>query len=321
LSVPAGSPALNLRKLGAHCDIGFARNLELVMVNKGEEDVGQYGGFWVCNLCGKSASDQQRTDAHERDYYLSTRNPARCRGTFEQVYLGYSFASDVVILRLPLSKPLRFDPVRLTEREPISNALQSLAEAFVLGMSQELDIDIREINAGFRFVRVGDEHLADIFVYDTLSGGAGYATQAGELFGAVMNRAETLLSRCTCSASCDKCLRHYGNRFHHSILDRRLALDLLRYVRDGYLGAAPSHSEQRAALEPLKDMMLLAGWSEDPSLAAPYTVTLQGRLVQLFSFPSLIEPEYYGFSAEASRFAFSAFEIARDLPGAYREVA
>ena len=220
LSLPAGSQEFELRKLGAHSDIGFARNQQLVMVNKGEEDDGQYDGFLVCNRCGKAASDPQRVGPHERDYLLATRSPGRCTGQFEQVYLGYGFASDVLVVRLPLSRPLRFDPVQPTERQPIADALQSLAEAFVLGISQELDIDIREINAGFRFIRQGDDHLADIFVYDTLSGGAGYATQAGELFSGVMTRAETLLSRCTCSASCDKCLRHYGNRFHHSVLDR-----------------------------------------------------------------------------------------------------
>ena len=191
----------------------------------------------------------------------------------------------------------------------------------MLGISQELDIDIREINAGFRFVRVGEEHFADIFVYDTLSGGAGYATQAGELFEAVMIRAEALLSRCTCSTSCDKCLRHYGNRFHHSILDRRLALDLLRYARDGFIPTVPSHDEQRAILQPLKDMMLLAGWSEDPSPAAPYVLTHQGRSAHLFSFPSLVHPTHYGFAQGMRSFAFSAFELGRDLPGAYGEVA
>jgi hypothetical protein len=224
-------------------------------------------------------------------------------------------------VRLPLSRPLRFDPVRPTEREPVASALQSLAEAFVLGISQELDIDIREINAGFRFIRLGDDHLADIFVYDTLSGGAGYATQAGELFAGVMTRAETLLSRCTCSASCDKCLRHYGNRFHHSILDRHLALDLLRFIRDGVVPSKPSLDEQRSALEPLRDMMQLAGWTRVPSTDVPYTITNNGRRAELFSFPSLVSPAHYGYVRAGGRFAFSAFELSRDLPGALGVVA
>lgn len=321
LSLPAGNQAFDLRKLGAHSVIGFARNQQLVMVNKGQEDNGQYGGFLVCNRCGKAASDPQRVGPHDRDYFLATRSPGRCTGQFEQVYLGYDFSSDVLVVRLPLSRPLRFDPVQPTEREPIANALQSLAEAFVLGISQELDIDIREINAGYRFIRLGDDHLADIFVYDTLSGGAGYATQAGELFAGVMTRAETLLSRCSCSASCDKCLRHYGNRFHHSILDRHLALDLLRFIRDGVLPAKPSSDEQRSTLEPLRNMMQLAGWAQGPSAEAPYTIMNHGRRAQLFSFPSLVSPAYYGYVPAPNRFAFSAFELSRDLPGALGVIA
>lgn len=321
LSLPAGNQSFELRKLGAHSDIGFARNQQLVMVNKGEEDNGQYGGFLVCNRCGKAASDPQRVGPHERDYFLATRSPGRCTGQFEQVYLGYGFASDVLVVRLPLSRPLRFDPVQLTERQPIADALQSLAEAFVLGISQELDIDIREINAGFRFIRLGDDHFADIFVYDTLSGGAGYATQAGELFSGVMTRAETLLSRCTCSASCDKCLRHYGNRFQHSVLDRHLALDLLRFIRDGVLPGRPSPDQQRSALDPLRNMMELAGWVRRDSSDAPYTIVSQGRRVQLFSFPSLVSPSHYGYAPAAGRFAFSPFELSRDLPGAFGVVA
>ncbi|MGJ7524833.1 DEAD/DEAH box helicase [Variovorax sp. GB1P17] len=321
LSLPAGNQVFELRKLGIHSDIGFARNQQLVMVNKGEEDNGQYPGFLVCNRCGKAASDPQRVGPHERDYFLPARSPARCTGQFEQVYLGYCFASDVLVVRLPLARPLRFDPVRPTERQPIADAMQSLAEAFVLGISQELDIDIREINAGFRFIRLGDDHLADIFVYDTLSGGAGYATQAGELFSGVMTRAETLLSRCACSSSCDKCLRHYGNRFHHSILDRHLALDLLRFIRDGALPDRPSADEQRGALESLRNMMELAGWSMTSSPDVPYTVVNEGRRVELFSYPSLVSPEHYGYVPASDRFAFSPFELSRDLPGAFGVVA
>ncbi|MCW5232493.1 DEAD/DEAH box helicase [Verminephrobacter eiseniae] len=319
LSLSTGDQAFELRKLGIHSDIGSARDQQLVMVNKGEEDnSGQYPGFLVCNRCGKT-SDPRRAGPHARDYLLATRSPL-CTGQFERVYLGYSFASDVLVVRLPLARPLRFDPVQPTERQPIANALQSLAEAFVLGISQELDIDIREINAGFRFIHQGDDNLADIFVYDTLFGGAGYATQARELFSNVMTRAETLLSRCRCSSSCDKCLRHYGNRFHHSILDRHLALDLLRFIRDGALPDRPSLDEQRSALKPLCNMMKLAGWSMGNSPVAPYAVVKEGRRIELFSFPSLVDPKHCGYAPASDRFAFSPFELSRDLPGAFGEI-
>ena len=145
----------------------------------------------------------------------------------------------------------------------------------------------------------------------------GYATQAGSLFSAVMSRAEVLLSRCSCSSSCDKCLRHYGNRFHHSTLDRFLALDLLRFIRDGILPDQPSAAEQRNALQPLLDMMQLAGWVQVHTSSAPVAVSSDGRLVQLFSYPSLISPEHYGFVRATDTYAFTSYELSRDLPGAF----
>lgn len=318
LSMAAGSDALPFHTLAFRSQIAFARDQQLVMANRGEEQGGQYGGFLVCNLCGKWTSDPQQTGPHKRDYLVSRGGQGRCHGQFEAVYLGYGFQSDVLVVRVPMSRPLRFDPVQTTERMPIASALQSLAEAFVLGISQELDIDVREVSAGYRFVRQGDEHCADLFVYDTLSGGAGYATQAGGVFASVMTRAELLLSQCTCSTSCDKCLRHYANRFHHSILDRTLALDLLRYVRTDALPADPSLDAQRGALMPLRGMLQLAGWADAEARAGvPCRMARDGRTVELFSFPSLVHPSHYGFVPRPNRFAFSPFELSRDLPGAF----
>ena len=76
-----------------------------------------------------------------------------------------------------------------------------------------------------------------------------------------------------------------------------------------------------AWLEPLRDMMQLAGWTQAPSADAPYTIAHQGRRAQLFSFPSLFSPAHYGYVAASDRFAFSAFELSRDLPGAFGVVA
>lgn len=318
LSVPEDS-SFNWKRFGMNGQIAFTRNQQLVMVNKGEEENGQHDGFRVCNQCGRTALDDSDLGAHARDYHVSgPARSTRCQGLYERVYLGYSFNSDTLILRIPLGDALRFDPVDRTERAPISDAMQSLAEAIVLGIGRELDIDIREINAGFRFLPVGNENSADIFIYDTLSGGAGYATQAGEVMDSVMARVENLLTGCDCSSSCDKCLRHYGNRFHHATLDRVLALDLLRFIRDGVLPANPSVEEQHNALRPLIDMLELAGWQVTHIHSAPATVIRNdGKTVDLYSYPSLVRPEHYGFVKAGTKAAFSPYELSKDLPGAY----
>ena len=65
-------------------------------------------------------------------------------------------------------------------------------------------------------------------------------------------------------------------------------------------------------------MLKLAGWDDVPSDIAPITVTNNnGRSVDLYSFPSLVRPQHYGFVMEKSRFAFSPYELSRDLPGAF----
>ncbi len=322
LSVPEHG-SFNWKRFGMNGQIAFTRNQQLVMVNKGEEENGQHDGFRICNQCGRAALDDSDMGTHDRDYYVSGRaRPTRCQGQYKRVYLGYSFNSDTLLLRMPLGDALRFDPVDRTERAPISDAMQSLAEAIVLGIGRELDIDIREINAGFRFLRVGNENFADIFIYDTLSGGAGYATQAGEVMDNVMVRVESLLDGCDCSSSCDKCLRHYGNRFYHATLDRILALDLLRFIRDGVLPAKPPVEEQHNALRPLIDMLELAGWQIAHTNSSPATaIRNDGKTVDLYSYPSLVRPEHYGFAKAGTKAAFSPYELSRDLPGAYGIIA
>lgn len=324
LSVPDESTSLSWEKLGESSRYVFARNQKLVMVNKGDERNGQALGFRVCNQCGKVAQDAENTGPHRRDYKVT--GPARtdqCNGQFEHVYLGYGFNSDALILRIPLGNEIRYDPVDPANRYPVADALQSLAEALVLGISRELDIDINEISAGSRFIRENNEHFGEIFVYDTLAGGAGYATQAGEHIGGVLKRADELLASCDCSSSCNKCLRHYGNRFEHPRLDRYLAKDLLDFMRHGVLPPKPTVDVQRATLNPLVEVLRMAGWhARCDSQDAPVVATSpEGRAIRLFSYPSLVRPEFYDPAVAGDAYAFSPYELSRDLPGVFRRLS
>lgn len=313
-----GAPFLSQGRLA------FARNQPLVMVNKGTQ--GSNGdGFLVCNRCGKTALDGKPMGSHRRDYQVDTRRGGqqlshRCNGEFESVYLGYSFASDILLFRIPVPKPLRFDAKSKRARQPIADALQSLCDAFVIATSRQLDIDNREINSGYRFVRLGADHYADIFLYDTLSGGAGYATQAGEVFPKIFEQVEKLLADCSCYSSCDRCLRYYGNRMHHELLDRYLALDLARFIRTGEFPKMFDKREQAEELRPLVQMLSLAGWNVQHSQEAPIIASRASRTLELHCYPSLIDPVNVGFIPSTSSYAFSPYELSRDLPGAYAEV-
>jgi ATP-dependent helicase YprA (DUF1998 family) len=325
LPLPESELPFDFKKFGTNGNIAFARNQSLVMVNKGDERNGDTDGFWVCSLCGKSFLDDKQIGKHERDYFIEMRRGTppslTCNGDFEQVYLGYSFASDILLLRMPIHQPFRFDPCDRRSRQPLADALQSLSEALVLGVGRVLDIDTREINAGYRFITLGENYFADIFMYDTLSGGAGYATMAGEVIFEVFAEVESLLDKCVCTSSCDKCLRHYGNRLHHVSLNRLLALDLVKFIKDGQIPEEFNLVRQQTELKPLVQMLHLAGWEITNDGTAPINATRVGRSIELWSYPSLVDPKAIGFKESATAHAFSPYELSKDLPGAFAEIA
>jgi hypothetical protein len=84
--------------------------------------------------------------------------------------------------------------------------------------------------------QAGHEGLeAEIYVYDTLAGGAGFARRTANLGVQLFEDTIHLLEDCPalCDSSCYRCLRSFKNRFEHSLLDRQLGASLLRYLVRG----------------------------------------------------------------------------------------
>jgi hypothetical protein len=85
---------------------------------------------------------------------------------------------------------------------------------------------------------------AEIFLYDTLPGGAGFASQlvgrGAELFQRVLKLVKTCPENC--DASCYRCLRSFKNKFEHRLLDRHVAAELLEFLITGTL---PDFDQER----------------------------------------------------------------------------
>jgi hypothetical protein len=126
-------------------------------------------------------------------------------------------------------------------------ALRTVAEALTLAATERLEIEPGELQAEYRpaLTDLGKDGLeAEIYLYDTLAGGAGFARHVAEYGRSIYEDALRKLEGCAagCDRSCYRCLRSFRNRFEHDLLDRFLGASLLRYL---LFGTEPVIDHQR----------------------------------------------------------------------------
>jgi ATP-dependent helicase YprA (DUF1998 family) len=97
-----------------------------------------------------------------------------------------------------------------------------------------LDIDADELRVGVRSVmRPGGRLHGEVFIHDTLPGGAGYAREIFDSLEEVLNSALNLSRNCssqTCTGACYSCLLDYRNQSDHALLDRGLGRAVLEWI-------------------------------------------------------------------------------------------
>ena len=219
-------------------------------------------GYNYCLACGRIepvAVRQSKLFAAHKKPYPDPKKPD-CPGvaTSREICLGTDYVTDILLCQLSVEPPveLRSD-VFATEI-----ALRTLSEALSLAACRVLELEPGEVQAEFRpavSLAGQDGRMAEIFLYDSLPGGAGFARQVGNVFKKVLEQAERVLSDCTCDTSCYRCLRSFKNRFEHSKLHRHIALELLRYIRDGIVPTVPQERITKSATLIAEDLRRQAG--------------------------------------------------------------
>ena len=105
--------------------------------------------------------------------------------------------------------------------------------------SRYLEVQTDELEVGVRAIPGDGGPVGQVFLADSLANGAGYCTHLGEPseFHGLLAEAGTWgaeladASRHHCDSACYDCLQDYRNSRYHSLLDWRLALDLLTLLR------------------------------------------------------------------------------------------
>lgn len=115
-------------------------------------------------------------------------------------------------------------------------ALASFAEFLKQAVAFQLDVSPDEFRLGRQELLLSGTRTEQVFLADALENGAGYSRMASDPatlsdwlsrhYARERERWEDPRHSRDCDRSCPDCLRNYGNRFTHGLLDWRLALDL-----------------------------------------------------------------------------------------------
>jgi len=160
--------------------------------------------------------------------------PPRALKASRRIAIGEMRTTDVMLVELDSAHvPGRRVPFS-RERVPAGKAAyHSLAEVLRRSAKRQLDIDPQELEFGL-YPRPNGAMA--VFMADALDNGAGYAAELarpvnfrGLLLGTRADLTDEWSDKkhSPCAASCLDCLRSYDNRRYHSVLDWRLALDML----------------------------------------------------------------------------------------------
>lgn len=197
-------------------------------------------GYSYCVKCGRIEASSDPTpllSAPHRKPYPDDKEPT-CEGagTTRHIVLGTDFITDVALFSMDVAAPMQLKPGHY----PTEVALRTVSEAIAKAGSQMLEIEPGELMAEYRpsLTPEGRDGLkAEIFLYDTLAGGAGFSSQLVGRGTELLQGALQLMNACPedCDASCYRCLRSFKNKFEHILLDRHVGAELLEYLLTGQL--------------------------------------------------------------------------------------
>ena len=282
---------------------------DLISINKGPEDE----GFSVCKLCGLSGASGK----HDKPYRSKKQ---KCIGQFEIVNLGYQFKSDIFLMRVLMPDNFNFEPNNI-QRDGFITAAKTFSEALLQATARKLDVNINEMSSGVRFVKRNAQNYIDIYIYDTSSGGSGYAKQIGTFPNGRLQEAKSdyLESTC-CESSCYKCLQNYSNRMSHNKLDKKFGLQLWNLI---YKNESPK-------LYDIEEQFQLATTLIRLSQLDGYDIVKSSECLKItknsISLNLLIFPVFYDVNVLQARFSDVAlfitdYELIKSITSAFNKLS
>ncbi|WP_029041103.1 DEAD/DEAH box helicase [Cucumibacter marinus] len=255
----------------------------------------QQEGYNYCVKCGRIEASNTPSPilaAPHRKPYPDDDDKLMCDGIgpTRHLVLGTDFITDIALFSMRVAAPLKLKPGHYST----DVALRTVSEALAKAACQILEIEPGELMAEYRpaLTPAGKSGLeAEIFLYDTLPGGAGFASQFADRGLELFQRALQLLKTCPedCDASCYRCLRSFKNKFEHRLLDRHVGAELLEYLLTGLNPGFSAERLKRSTALLLNDLLrrdegmatfeagLKIAYGNGKSVTAPILAECKGR--------------------------------------------
>ena len=269
-------------------------NQRIIMINSNNDK-----GFCICSDCGAVAPGQrfkndEVLDDFKRPYKIKHQTFSKdcSHRNVKMIDLGFDFITDMLVMEFRLDNALniKYEPQNLW----LNRAAQSFAEALRLVACRELDVDFSELVTGYRVRRNPKGTCVDIYLYDSLSSGAGYAVNIQDNMSEILNKIESYLNKCDCESACFKCLKHYRNQYVHGYLDRFAALDFLYWGRDGKIADELDFKSQVDLIKELENILNVSGYHVFVQ-ESHISINYQNQTVPLIIYPSMMsKPEDNG---------------------------
>jgi Lhr-like helicase len=215
---------------------------DLFACNKGPNR--DFPGFIICPTCGRALEEDQIEGTHTYPanippHWGPNRGPragTRCpnRGPVQnQVILGDPFHSEIILLGADLPDSL---DAPFSERSGQA-VWYSFGTLLSNAATITLQINPGELKVGVRPIRRTPSRIhGEVFIYDDVPGGAGYAHAIQQNLPEILQKALEIGEICSnalCSGACYHCMYDYRNQALHPILDRELGSSLLRFLLEG----------------------------------------------------------------------------------------
>jgi ATP-dependent helicase YprA (DUF1998 family) len=230
---------------------GLSTRQHLLVSNSGPDG----DGYDYCTRCGRiesvSAPEIFLSQPHPLPY--PNDNDPPCPGFVSKgIVLGTDFPTDIALFALNFGTPFRLPPAN----SETASAMRTICEALAKAACRLLEIEPGEILAEYRPALNASGaagSMVEVFLYDTLAGGAGFSPQLAARGKELFETALAFLETCPeqCDASCYRCLRSFRNKLDHALLDRFVGSQLVRHILTGEI---PPFDKSRA----VKSLTILA---------------------------------------------------------------